>query len=181
MNREALSFWGWFFLGSGGKRGFRRLVNAWLLLHLGLGIAVAAVVQVPLSSAGNTVLLPLAGIFIGLAFAWAGNAQSILQTDHVEELAEHHPGGFVEYVFVYQNAILVIILTLVAWGLAGLEVFDQSWPTPDRAEAYFAVKVVLFSMSSLTLRECWGVVIGTHWLLLAERQMRAIKKGGGAG
>ena len=180
MTPNTFSYWRWFAFGSGGRPGFRRLVNRWLLFHALVGALAAALVQVRLVEAGNTVLLPLAGIFIGLSFAWAGNAQSILQTENVEELSQHHRGGFVEYVFVYQNAILVIIVTLCAWALAGLQVFDNCWPTEQRGATYFGTKALLFLLASLTLRECWGVVLSTHWLLLIEREMKEAKKRRGA-
>jgi hypothetical protein len=120
-------------------------------------------------------LLPLVGILIGLSFAWAGNIQALLQVSEIEELTDFHEGGFAEYVFVYQTAIFTILLTLVAWALAGLGVFDQTWPTPTCESSYFGVKVVLFALSSLTLRECWHVVLGAQWMLLMQREIKRSK------
>jgi hypothetical protein len=177
MNDEtSISFWRWLVKGSGGLPGYRRLINRWLVLHGGVGVLMAWVVRVNLQSAANTVLLPLVGILIGLCFAWAGNAQALLQAEEIEEMTEYHKGGFAEYVFTYQAAILAILVTLVVWALAGFQVFDQTWPTEVRVSWYFTVKSLLFALSSLTLRECWHVVLGAQWMLLVQHRIRRSKK-----
>jgi hypothetical protein len=166
------SFWRWMARGSGSTPGYRRLVNRWLIFHLVVGCALALIVPVTLATAAITVLLPLAGILKGLSFAWAGNAQALLQASEVEEMADFHPGGFTEYVFTYQAAILAILVTLVFWAIAGFEVFDKQWPTAAHAKLYFAVKALAFTLSSLTLRECWHIVLGAQWMLLSKKQIR---------
>ncbi|MCD6405086.1 MAG: hypothetical protein J7M19_04620 [Planctomycetes bacterium] len=173
---EVFNYWRWFFKGSGGKPGFRGLLNRWLFIHAAVGIVLGFLVKVDLTTAANAVLLPLAGIFVGLSFAWAGNAQGLLQSSEIEEMAKRHAGGFVEYVFVYQTAILTILLTLCLWGLAGLRVFESRLFVTESGEARYsamAVKIGLFTLSSLTLRECWHVVLGAQWMLLARRTIRA--------
>ena len=74
MNTKFIGYWHWFLKGSGGKAGFRRILNKWILLHLSIGLVLTLLVKVDLQTAANAVLLPLAGIFVGLSFAWAGNA-----------------------------------------------------------------------------------------------------------
>lgn len=174
-DRDFMNFWRWFLRGSGGKSGIRRLLDRWVVLHFGVGLALAIAVPVDLSMAANAVLLPLVGILIGLAFAWAGNAQALMQSTEIDELAEYHRGGFVDYVYTYQLAILVILTTIVLWGLAGLDMYDKRWPTPSCTTYYFSVKVILYAMSSLTLRECWHVVLGAQFMLLAQRRIKKSK------
>ena len=166
------NYWNWFFAGSGGRPGYRRLLNRWLVVHLIAGAAVSYVVRVDLVTAANSVLLPLAGIFVGLAFAWAGNAMALMQTKEIGQLAEKHEGGFLEYVYVYQTAILVILVTMVLWGLAGMKAFAM--PQDEEMLPYFnyAMKSFLFSLSSMALRECWHVVLGSQWMLIAQREIR---------
>jgi len=175
-DNTSISFWRWLVKGSGGKPGYRGLVNWWLVLHVGVGALLAWVVRVDLQTAANTVLLPLVGILIGLCFAWAGNAQALLQAGEIEEMTQFHEGGFVEYVFTYQAAILTILVTLAVWALAGFEVFDSTWPTATRQTWYVAVKILLFTLSSLTLRECWHVVLGAQWMLLMQHKIKQSKK-----
>lgn len=173
--KEFMSFWRWFTRGSGGKSGLMRLINLWLLFHVGIGWALSRLVPVELATAANAVLLPLVGILIGLAFAWAGNAQALMQSAEIDELAMHHEGGFVDYVYTYQLAIFIILVTIVLWAFAGLEVYDKVWPTVSCGNYYFGVKTILYAMSSLTLRECWHVVLGAQFMLLAQRRIKRIK------
>ena len=169
--RTTISFWKWFIAGSGAQPGFRRVINRWILIHLGVGVSMAASIPIDLQSAASAVLLPLAGVLVGLSFAWAGNAQALLQTGEIESLSEHHPGGFVEYVYFYSLAILCILITLSIWGLAGLKIFDAVWPTSSHAKTYFGIKLILFTLSSLTLRECWHIVLAAQWMLLTRREI----------
>jgi hypothetical protein len=141
-DKDFMTFWRWFTKGSGGKAGFKRLINLWMLFHVGVGWGLSRLVPLELASAANAVLLPLVGILIGLAFAWAGNAQALMQSTEIDELAEHHEGGFVDYVYTYQLAILVILVTIVLWALAGLEVYDKVWPTAWCWNYYFGVKTL---------------------------------------
>jgi hypothetical protein len=171
-DRDRMSFWHWFFKGSGAKPGYRRLLDQWFLIHILVGALLAWVVHIDLTAVADTVLLPLAAILVGLCFAWAGNAQALLQTDDLQKMSKFHPGGFSEYVYTYQSAILAILVTLVAWALAGFSVFDKTWPTPASTGSYFVVKTLLFALSSLTLRECWHVVLGAQWMLLTRYQIR---------
>ncbi len=176
MTNNMIGFWQWFFKGSGGKPGYRRIVNKWMFLHLSIGCLMAALVQVDLSTSANAVLLPLVGILIGLSFAWAGNAQALMQTTEIKRLSDYHKGGFVEYVYAYQTAILAILTTLSMWGLAGLQVFDKAWPTPDATIGYFVVKSILFLLASLTLRTCWHVVLGAQWMLIVQKKIKEHKE-----
>lgn len=175
MSNDLIKYWTWFFKGSGSKPGFRRLLNVWMIFHLFMGLIFSFIVPGKLEDIANTVLLPLLGILIGLSFAWAGNAQALIQTTEIEELSKYHKGGFVEYVFVYQTAILAILITLILWAVAGLSVFDERWPTENRCIIYVCLKLVLFTFCSLTLRECWHVVMGAQWMLLTQRKIRELK------
>lgn len=166
------SYWHWFFFGTGYKPGFLRFLNIWIVIHIGIGCIIAIVVKNDISEASKAVLLPLAGVLVGLAFAWGGNAMALLQTDEIDKFSDYHPGGFEEYVYVYQSAILTILITLSLWGIAGLEVFDSTWPTNSNKIPYYLCKVFLYSLSSLSLRECWHVVLGAQQMLLTKRQMK---------
>ncbi len=117
---------------------------------------------------------------VGLSFAWAGNAQALMQTPEIEKLSIYHPGGFVEYVYTYQTAILAILVTLAFWGLAGLRVFDCVWPSPFQPRLYFAVRLFLFTLCSLTLRECWHVVMAAQLMLVLRKKIRSLTKHDGS-
>lgn len=137
-----------------------------------MGTGVACVVTTSIEDAATNLLLPLAGILIGLSFAWGRNAQALLKTDEIERFSAFHPGGFSEYLYTFQLAILIILVTLCLWGLGGLGLFDNTWPTQPRRFAYFAVEAGLYSLASLTIRCCWHVVLGAQYLLAVRRLIR---------
>jgi hypothetical protein len=166
------NYWYWFVKGSGGRPGYQRIINWWMFFHLAVGLIVSFLVPVCIEQAANKVLFPLSSIFIALSFAWAVNAQSLMQSEEICKLSEYHAGGFTEYIFIYQTAVLTILSTLVVWGLAGLGIFDIRWPTINNPELYFIIKTILFTMFSITLRECWQVVVGTQILLLVQREIK---------
>jgi hypothetical protein len=171
---ERMSYWAWLFGWRGHRAGIRRFLDRWILLHALVGGLLSTAVQATVQQAANTVLLPLAGIFVGLCFAWAGNAQALLQTKEIEAMARHHQSGqgLREYVFVYQTAILVLMSTIAVWGVAGLGVFDATWPTISRPIAYRCAGFGLFFISSIALRECWHVVLGAQFLLISRSDLQ---------
>jgi hypothetical protein len=61
-----MSYWKWLFKGNNGKPGICRFWDFWLLIHIVIGFAISYFLPIQLKEAANTVLLPLAGIFIGL-------------------------------------------------------------------------------------------------------------------
>jgi hypothetical protein len=84
-------------------------------------------------------------------------------------------GRFRDQTFETAPYILLILIALVGWTVAGLSVFDSFWPTPARTHCYFAARASLFGLSSLALRECWHVVLGAQWMLLVRREIRRSK------
>lgn len=169
-------FWDWFFKGTGARPGYKRFIDKWLIFHLLVGILFSLLVPICLADIATTLLLPVAGIFIGLSFAWGGNAQALLQTLELEELADYNDGLYEDYVYIFQGAILLILITLVFWVVAGLKVFDIIWPISSNTISYKSVTAFLFFISSMTLRECWHVVLGAQNLLLMRFHIRRHKR-----
>ena len=165
-----MNYWRWLFIGEKEKPGIYKFWNGWLVAHFLSGIILAWLLPICMKEAASAFLLPLASIFIGLAFAWGGNAQALLQTEEIEEFSRYHEGGIENYVYTYQTAILVILGTLVLWGLAGVGIYDSllaGYPI-----VFFLVKIFLFFTASLTLRECWHVVLGSQYLLISRKKIR---------
>ena len=165
------SFWNWLLIGLEGRPGYRKFWNIWLVVHVLLGILIAKVVEIPVSEAAQTILLPMAGIFVGLSCAWIGIAIALLREPEIELLSEHHPDGVETYVYTFQLAVLVILMSLVCWGLAGLEIFD--FEAENNVELSFALETTLYFLASLTLRECWQIVVAGQILVLIQRTIRA--------
>lgn len=176
MNKLFL-FWHWFLKGSGGPAGLSVMLgNRWALFHLSVGVLLSVLVSRPLDVIAGTILLPLAGILVGMSFAWAANAQALLQTREIAQLSEFHPGGFPHYAYSFQAAVLSILVCIVVWGLAGFGVFDSTWPTPMLIYPYLVTKVLLFSLASLSVRECWNVVLSSQRLMIARHHLKSLRK-----
>lgn len=167
-------FWEWFFLGLEERSGLEELfINWWCIVHLIVGFVLAQSIDVSLDEAAQTILLPLAGIFVGLSFAWAGNAQALLQKKEIQKISLHLPDGIEAYIYIFQLAILVILVTLIAWGLAGLKIFSlQIFQAPC---VQLLIETCLYFLASLTLRECWHVVLGSQVLILARHKVQDIE------
>jgi hypothetical protein len=169
-------FWHWLIFGCGGTPGFARITDRWILLHAFIGLALAFYVPASLQDAAISILVPLAGLLIGLSFAWAANAQALLQSEEIEEITKNTAGGFPDYVYSFLLAVLVVLVSLSIWGLAGLGIYDKVWPTATSA-CYFSVKAVLYLLLSLTIRTSWHVVLGSQSLLLMRWAIRDKRKG----
>lgn len=166
-----LSYWQWLIRGSGGKPGFLRFVDWWLPIHIGIGILLSAKVPYNLEDSATSILLPITGVLIGLTFAWSGNAQALLSSPEIDALAEHRVGGLMEYVYSFQNAILLILVTVISWGIAGLGVIDAILSKDFNEISYFWLSTGLYTLISLTIRECWHVVLFSQWLVLVRHEI----------
>ncbi|WBQ11219.1 hypothetical protein L2D01_05405 [Hyphomonadaceae bacterium ML37] len=169
-------FWRWLFCGLESKRpGIFQLFDAWLVFHILIAILIQATITIPIEDAASKVLLPLASIFIGLSFAWAGNAQALMQEKEIVDLAEKHPDGLETYLYTFQLAILIILFTLIIWGLAGLE-FLKLADHHNIPYVRNVIEVALIFFASMTIRECWHVVLGSQLMILSRHEIRRSKK-----
>lgn len=172
MQPPDLRFWDWLLRGSGGGAGYKRVANRWLILHIAVGFGLAYAQLDSMKDVARIVLLPFAAVLVGLAFAWAGNAQALLQAEEIREISNFRAGGFIEYVFTYQLSILVLLVTLCVWGVMALGVWDDRWPTRKDFLAYLAIKTVALTLLSVSIRECWHVVLGAQTMLLMRKQVQ---------
>ena len=166
--KSTINFWLWLLKGSGGKRGVGHLISWSLLIHIAVGLSLGHFVDKRLDVVADTVFLPLAGILVGLTFAWGGNAQAVLQTSQIRRMARHTEGGLADYAGYYQLAILLVLITLAAWGVGAMGLFEGLAPRPTPTLPYRCVAALLYFLTSLTVGECWGVVDSARMLLLAR-------------
>jgi len=163
-------YWKWLFKGLNGKAGLRKFLDVWIIFHALIAYALSEIITMPLHDVSRTLMLPIASIFIGLSFAWAGNAQALLQTEELKKLFENHTDGLKNYIYTFQTSILIILVLLVGWGLAGLQVFQGVYvPYLPRLP-----ELVLYFISSLAFRECWHVVLGSQILILQRLNIQNI-------
>ena len=167
-------FWKWLCCGlDSGRPGYRQFKLGWMLLHAGMGVGLAAAIEVPLAEASRSILLPLTGLLVGVSFSWVGNALTLLRSSEIENLSEYRPDGLSSYVYIFQLAVLVMLVTVVLWALAGLGLFDL---TCSFRREEFILESSLYFFAGLSLREAWHVVMGSHELLLARSRIRRLQR-----
>ena len=183
-----MNFWKWFLLGANesssalepaenmkkSKPGILAYFDIWLIGHLCVGVILTMIVPINVNEAARSILLPLAGMFIGLTFAWGGNAVSLMQSDEINTLADFNLGGMQVYAFRFQAAILLLLITMVFWGLAGLNVFEPLLQTDNLSKLHAAIEAFLYFLISLSLRDCWHVVMGAQSMLLLRRSVKKV-------
>jgi hypothetical protein len=175
MNADNLhkefSFWKWWF-----RYGLFMFMNWWLLFHLIVGCALYLLVPSPYSQIAQVIVIPLVGVLIGLSLAWAGNAIAIMQSQEFRKMASKHPRGIKEYLYGFQSSILALLVLIVLWSLIALGIQNSSHLAFISHNIRTAIKILLFSLSSLAIRECWQIVLSTQWLLLSKHNIEELNK-----
>jgi predicted DNA repair protein MutK len=115
---------------------------------------------------------------VGITFAWASNAQALLQTGEIREIAEEYPGGINVLACIYQLAILVLLATLAVWGIAGTGVLHDGLAPLSPQWARIAGKASMYALLSLSIRECWSVVDSFRHLLVSRDSVTSAKENG---
>lgn len=177
MTRSRETFWRWLLEPGETPRGLWNVVDPYLALHGVIGIGVALLAIPGLAAAASIVTFPLAGVVIGLAFAWGANAVAVMQTPEIQKLGERVPGGVEEYLRLFQLSVLIVLGVVVCWGLCGLSVPQKAVSLIMGEHVPMALRiggrVVMYALLSLAIRTAWEVVVGTQELLKAAMTIRA--------
>ena len=156
-----------------GIRGISNIVNRWLVLHVVVGLLAALVFTTPASDIAAKFAIPAASVLIGFSFAWAGRSASLFQDKTFSRFLIEYAPPVQHYIYAFQLAILVCIiyivvdLIIVAGGI-GLTSGDAG--LNDQIN-----KAILFSIGSLALRECWGVINFVNLLTLQYYEVRRVE------
>lgn len=169
-NHRLTSFWEWFFKGSNtaSKPGYRRLFCKWSIMDIAIAFLLNYVIYKPFSEMANNVLFPLSGVFIGVSASWVGGAHSVLDSDEIRHLGEFHKGGYAEYPYMMQIAVLTLLTTLVLWGVAGIGLIDLI----NIPSLHLLFGVSLYASVSCSVRTCWKIINYSHNLLIAKYKVK---------
>jgi hypothetical protein len=170
INKTEFSFWNWLF-----KFGFKKLVNPWAFFHLLFGSLFSLLIPINLSNTTFNIIAPLMGILIGLTFAWGGNAMVLLQSKEIQLLTSMKKEGLSGYLYTYQFSILILLTTIILWSFVGLMINIQLGLNVYTTIFKLIGKIVLLALSSLSIRECWHVILSTHWLLISKLMIEDMK------
>lgn len=159
------NYWRWLFFGTNDthqhKPGILRIFDKWILLHFVIGYFLYDSVKGQFNDIAKTVVLPLASALIGMTFAWAGNLNSILNSQEISELSKFKDGGFEEYVYIFQTSILLVLTSVSLWACAAIGLFSSDFS-----------KFLLFTLLCATIRESWHFVLGVHYLLISKNNIK---------
>lgn len=167
--KKEFSFWYWFF-----KYGLKKFLNWWLVLHLVIATSLSFFIRIKIDEASILVIVPLAGILIGLSFAWVGNAMALLESEEVKKVIQQHEVGLKDYIFTYQLAILLILTSIISWALVGLKIQAHPYLAYIPTWLKHTFKIYLFFMVSISIRECWQIVMSTQWLLILKAKVKEL-------
>lgn len=162
-----VSFWQWLVRGAqNGPPGIYNLLNWFLVLHIGIGLIAATFIKSDPFEFASNALFPAASILIGMSLAWTTRAATILQTSDLRTALFTADRPAEDYVYAFQLSILIIIVmvayvSIMAGGGISATVFGAD--VDQKISGIF-----LYTLLSLSLRECWGVVNFTNMLSLLE-------------
>lgn len=163
---EGLSYWKWLFHGlKGEKPGIFLYWNKWLAFHIAISIIISIVTNEVKQSTAQTIVIPFVSILIAITVAWCGNIVVLLNNDEIIELTEKHKLGIEEYSYSVQNVILCLLITIISWTLYGIGLFNNFYGT-----------TWLFFLSSLTIRECWHLIMFVQLLTIARTKIILARK-----
>jgi hypothetical protein len=162
-----VSFWRWLFLGAAnGPPGIFNVLNWYLPIHLIVGLIAASFIRSDPFDFAAKALFPAASILIGMSLAWTTRAATILQTGDLRKALFNAKRPAEDYVYAFQLSILIIVImvayvSVMAGGGIEVVVFG-----PDLDQRISGI--TLYTLLSISLRECWGVVNFTNMLSLLE-------------
>lgn len=171
LNKEEwYSFWKWLFFGYGNKPGCIRLLTFWILLDIAIGASGAISISKPLSEIAVGVLVPLAGVFVGLSATVSSGTQALVSSQEINKLARFKDGGIADYVYPFQLSILFIFLSMSFWGAAASGLLDHSMKVACIEFNVFSA--IGFSLTSSCIRLAWRCVSGGSDLVFAVFEVR---------
>lgn len=149
-------FWNWFFRRSEASRS--GLIDLFWSPSTLFCVLVAALLSyfaqyMEFYELARYSVFPLTGVFIGVSFTGASFALSKLQSDNIRKLIFREKKGIEYYVFGYQSAVLLLLISVVYCALGAMKIFSFV-PCDWQHLLTFA----LFLLLGMSVVQCWKVV-----------------------
>jgi F0F1-type ATP synthase membrane subunit c/vacuolar-type H+-ATPase subunit K len=145
-----------------------------LIVHAIIGFLFALVFREDLSERARSVILPLAGVLVGLTFAWSATAIGIISSKEFRRIMENSRTGIRGTANYFQLAILVVLASTILWSIAGLGPY-KTFPFISLKVAKLATSTFLFAFTSFAVTECWSAINLTRLTLLSYNLVRGIE------
>ena len=164
-------FWNWLFKKDrDGDRGFRNLLNFWVIFHISVGIFLSIYLKISLQDLTTKIAIPSSAILVGLSFAWAGRSASLFQDKAFSEFIIKDGAPVEGYIYSFQLSILTVLLFI----LLNFIIYSGGLPISFGKNEYNILMnpFLIYSMGSLALRECWGSILFVNKLTIQYYTVR---------
>lgn len=143
-----------------------------MLVHLLIGTILYALVPVSPYNFAAKALFPAASILVGMAVAWTARAAAILQDARFRDQVISDDNPIEAYVYGYQLSLFIIIVMVVFVTVSANGGLRTPLP-PKFAEA--STGIIMYSLLSLALRECWNVINFSNLLAILHSKVPSKK------
>ena len=171
VNKDSFRFWKWVCTGiqdenGVSKSGFSLFFDWWMIAHLTISSVCPTIFFNNFEQISTSLVIPLSSVLFGISIAWASTSFSFILSDELIKAARYEPGGIVTFIYSYQLAWLINLITLSVWLLGALVIRDIIPILSKNGYATFLFQFVLYFLLSVSIRECWHVVKQTSHLML---------------
>lgn len=171
---KVVGFWTWLVRAdSQGNRGIDNLANRWLAFHILVALAAAFLVTTDSATISKAIIIPTAGILIGLAFGWAGRSAGLLHDKEFSAFVLSYGAPPEGYVYSFQLAILTMLGFIALALVLAMGGTDLSFGDVDHDA--MANRFLLGFVGSIAVREGWGTIYFVNKLTIQFYHFRALQ------
>ena len=164
------TFWHWLSWGAPNSRpGWSLVLNRWLVLHVGVAVALSLAVKVDPFTFAAKALFPAASILVGMAVAWTSRATAVLQDKSFRSIVITDDRPLEDYLYGYQLSLLIIISMVVYVAIMASGGFR--FIVVSREISQYISGFFLYLFLSIAIRECWTVINFSNLLSLLHDKL----------
>ena len=182
MNNKIIKFNMWFFKGiSKNSAGYKRILNSKLLIHILIGCALSYFIKKSIIDISNICIIPILSVLIGITFAWIGNSHIVMMDSEVRPVLNEREGGLIEYLYIYQLAIFILLIVLII-NILNVLGFHQTIKSIFKLNYFWSVmlgftyKSIIFALFSYSISIVWEIITAAQWLYVIKNEVYEAKK-----
>ena len=172
-----MKYWKWFFF-----KGYKSIANRWLVLHLFVGILLGFLSNNNLNDIAIAVIFPASGMLLSVCMAWSGAFTALINSKEIIILKSKikEVDKDVRYIYNYQTSVLILLITATAWAIIAI-IGDSIkiaiiYHCYYEEQTFLIIKTALFTMSSIAIRETWGITNYANALQVAKTKIADINE-----
>lgn len=165
-----VEFWPWMLAKDGRKTGYKLLLNWWLASDVIIALILTFSLKIDAFAFAEKALFPAASILVGMAVAWTARASMIISDKKFQETNVGDENPIEDYVYGYQLSVGIVFASVVVITIMAAGGFDFYIYSPSFSQ--FLSSITLYSLLSLTIRECWAVINFTNLLSILDSKTK---------